>query len=81
MRIIVSESTGENHDITIPTGLALNRGTLGVVSGVCQKSGANISKKQLLVLLKALKEYKKTHLDWKLVEVDEPGGEHIEIVL
>ena len=81
MRIIVNESGGENHDIGIPTGLALNHATLGFVSKLCQKNGVNISKKQLLVLLKALKDYKKTHPDWKLVEVDELDGEHVEIIL
>ena len=81
MRVIVQENTGEKHDIKIPNGLALNRVTVGIISGICQKKGVTISKKQLLQLVEAVKEYKKTHPAWKLVEVDEPNGEHVEIVL
>lgn len=81
MRVIVHESTGENHDIRIPTGLALNWVTVGVISGICKRNGVEISKELLLGLIKAAKDYKKTHPAWKLVEVDEPSGEHVEIIL
>lgn len=81
MRVIVQENTGEHHDIRIPTGVALNRVTVGVISGICKKNGVEISKEMLLELIKAVKDYKKTHADWKLVEVDEPSGEHVEIIL
>ncbi|MBP3569268.1 MAG: hypothetical protein J6K04_08910 [Lachnospiraceae bacterium] len=81
MRVIVQENTGEHHDIRIPTGLALNRATIGIISKVCEKNGVNISKKQLLVLLKALRDYKRDHPHWKLVEVEEADGEHVEIIL
>ena len=81
MRVIVQENGGENHDISIPTGVALNRVTAGVLSKLLQKNGVVIQKKQLLELMKAVKDYKKTHPDWKLVEVDEADGEHVEVIL
>lgn len=81
MRVIVQEGTGESHDIRIPTGMALNRVTAGFVSGICKKNGVEISKKQLLELIKVVKDYKKTHPDWKLVEVDDADGEHVEIII
>jgi len=81
MRVLVKENSGEKHDIRIPTGLALNRVTAGFVSKVCKKNGADISKEQLRVLIKALKDYKKRHPEWKLLEVDDADGEHVEIVL
>lgn len=81
MRILVKESSGEKHDIRIPTGLALNRVTAGFLSKVCQKNGADISKEQLRALIKVLKDYKKRHPDWKLLEVDDADGEQVEIIL
>ena len=81
MRVIIHENADEHHDIKIPTGLALNRVTTGILSKFLQTNGVNIEKKQLFELIKAAKKYKKNHPDWKLVEVDDSGGEHIEIIL
>jgi len=81
MRILINEGSGEHHDIKIPTGLALNRVTAGFVSVVLKKNGVEISKKQLAGLMKMAKMYKKTHPDWKLLEVDDANGEHVEIVI
>ena len=81
MRVLVKESSGEKHDIRIPTGLALNRVTAGVAAKVCQKNGMEITKKQLQVLVKTLKDYKKHHPEWRLLEVDDADGEHVEINL
>lgn len=81
MRVYVKEDTGQKFDIRIPTGLALNRVTAGIAAKMCQKNGVEISKKQLQVLVKTLKDYKKHHPDWKLLEVDDADGEHVEIVL
>lgn len=81
MRVLVKENSGEKHDIRIPTGLVLNRVTAGFVAKVCKKNGADISKEQLRVLIKALRDYKKHHPEWKLLEVEDSDGEHVEIVL
>ena len=81
MRVYIKESTGKQHDIKIPTGLALNRVTAGIISNACQKNGINISKKQILELMKAFKCFKKHHLSWKLLEVYDADGEHVEIIV
>ena len=81
MKVIVKEGNGELHNIKVPTGLVFNRATVGFASKVCKEKGVDISGKQLLLLLKALRTYKKTHPDWKLIEVDEDGGDHIEIII
>jgi len=81
MRIIVKESTGENHDIKIPTGVALNRVTAGVVTSVLKKNGVALPKKQLLQLMKEAKKYKRNHPEWKLLEVEDADGEYVEITI
>lgn len=81
MRVIVNEGAGEMHDIRIPTGLALNRATVGFVSGILKKNGVELPKKQLLMLMKEAKKYKKHHPDWKLLGVDDSDGEHVEIII
>ncbi len=81
MRIYIKEETGKEMNIRIPTGMALNRMTAGVITKACQKNGTDITKEQLRVLIKEVKEYKKHHKNWKLVEIDSADGEHVEIVL
>lgn len=81
MRMYIKEESGKAVNIRIPTGMALNRATAGVISKVCQKNGTDISKEQLRVLIKAVKECKKYHKNWKLVEIDSADGDHVEIVL
>jgi len=81
MRVIVKEGTGENFNIKVPTGLVLNPVTAGFVSKACKDKGVDISRKQFLMLLKALRTYKRTHPEWKLLEIDDAGGEHIEVIL
>ncbi len=81
MRVYVKEDTGQKIDIRIPTGLALNRVTAGIVAKVMQKNGVEITKNQMKMLVKAVKDYKKHHPDWKLVEIQDADGEQVEIVL
>lgn len=81
MKIIVKEGNGENLNIKVPTGLVLNHATAGFVSKICKDKGVDISRKQFLMFLKALRTYKKSHPEWKLLEVEESGGERIEIIL
>jgi len=81
MRIYIKEESRKAMKIRIPIGLAFNRVTAGFIAKRCQKEGTNISKKQLRVLIKEVKKYKKSHKTWKLVEVESADGAHVEIVL
>ena len=81
MRIYITEESGKKWKFRIPLGLAFNRVTAGFIARRAQKEGTNISKKQLRVLIKEVKKYKKSHKSWKLVEVDSADGAHVEIVL
>jgi len=57
--------------LRLPTALALNRCTAGVVCKELKKEGINLTRKQTVLLIKELKRYKKTHRDWNLVEISE----------
>lgn len=81
MRVLLQENTRKKFVIRIPTGLALNRVTAGIAVKVCKKNGVEISKEQLMELIKVVKDYKKTHPDWKLVEMAGPDGEYVEIII
>ena len=81
MKLIIQNASGENHNIKLPTGILLNRVSAGIVSGVLKKYDVEISKKQLTELMKVAKTYKKHHPEWKLIEVDDAGGEHVEIII
>jgi hypothetical protein len=61
--------------------MVLNRISAGIVSGVLKKYDIEISKKQLVELMKVAKNYKKQHPEWKLLEVDDADGEPVEIIL
>lgn len=81
MKVYVKEEAGHKIDIRIPTVLALNRVTAGIAARICQKNGMIITKNQLRVLIKSIKDFKKHHPDWKLVEIQGADGETVEIIL
>ncbi len=81
MRVLVQGNTGEKVGIRIPTGLALNRVTAGIAVKACKKNGVDISKEQLVELINVVKDYKKNHPDWKLVEMAGPDGEYVEVII
>ena len=57
--------------LRLPTSLALNRCTAGMVRKELEKEGIHLTHKQTVLLIKELKRYKKTHRDWNLVEITE----------
>lgn len=81
MRIYIKEESGKKWKFSIPLGLAFNRVTAGFIARRAQKEGTNISKKQLRALIKEVKNYKKSHKTWKLVEIDSADVVHVEITL
>ena len=80
MRIIAK---GDDHNVhlRIPTGIAFNRFTAGAISKEAGKYGVKISPHQARTLIKALKEYRRTHPDWVLAEVYSADGEYVLVKL
>ena len=80
MRIIAK---GDDYKIRlrIPTGLVFNRFTAAAISKKMGKYGVKISPYQARILMKALKEYRRTHRDWVLAEVQSGDGEYVLVKL
>ena len=81
MRIIVNEWGGEKIHLRVPSGLALNGLSARLLSGSLKEKGMDISAKQLHILFRAIKAYKATHPEWKLVEVHSHDGDTVEVVV
>ena len=60
--------------LRFPTGLVLNRLTAGTVRRKLEEEGIHLTRKQIVLLIRELKLYKKRHRNWNLVEVQESNG-------
>ena len=78
MRIIAK---GEDYNVRLqlPTGLVCNRFTAVAISKEAGKYGVKLRRSQMNVLFKALKDYRKIHPDWVLVEVNGAKGEYVQV--
>ena len=81
MRVVVKEGSRRVFHLRLPTGLMLNPVSAGVISIKLRETDVKISGKQLYVLFRAIKRYKKKHPEWKLVEVESRSGEAVEVVI
>lgn len=64
-----------NHTVFIfPTGLIINKCTVGIIRIKLKKEGINIPKKQILAIAKETKRYKKRNPDWNFIEINEKSG-------
>lgn len=80
MKIIVKEEA-HNIRLVLPTGLLLNRWTVGIACREAKKYGTQISPHRMRVLFKVLKDYRRTHPDWVLAEVYSEDGEYVLVKL
>ena len=76
MRIVVK---GDDHHVRlrIPMGLVFNRLTAAAIAKEAGKYGVKLSPQQVCVLIKTLKEYRRSHPDWVLAEVQGADGEYV----
>ena len=80
MQIIINEGNDVPKIIRIPTGLLTNRITAFIAANTAMKE-SGITARQLCTLMKAVKEYRKDHPEWALVEVDCKDGTFVKVVL
>ena len=78
MKIRVKDKE-HNIRLWLPTGLILNRPMAAAIAKGARDKGMPLTGKQLNVLFKAIKRYRKEHKDWVLVEVDSKSGETVFI--
>lgn len=80
MRIKVNDGSNLNINLRIPTGLIFNRlFAYFLFPKAAEQYGVTISRRQSIAFVKAIKDYKRTHPDWKIVEVESANGEIVEI--
>ena len=81
MEIVVKNSDGPNIFLPIPTGLVLNRFAAGLAAGYLRKYGLAVTKEQTAAFLAALHQYRRSHPEWVLVEVESADGDYVKIRL
>lgn len=57
-----------------PTWLAFNRFTAGFIRRMLKREGISLTRKQILLLIKEIKPYRKSHAGWNLVEANDKNG-------
>ena len=81
MRIHV-KADGRRINLILPTALALNRLTAQIIAGTARtKTEITLNAGQLYRLFKVVKQCKKAHPHWTLVEVRTGDGEEITVKL
>ena len=63
----------------LPTGLGMNRLTAGIIRRQLKKEGIILTRKQMLLFIKTVRRYKKSHADWNLAEVESKNGDTITV--
>lgn len=81
MHITLDGGHGKCLRLHFPSGLVLNRVSAILLSAVLKDKSLNISSGQLSLLFQAIKTYKATHPEWKMIEVHNHDGENIVIVI
>ncbi len=82
MRIRIEEHGEKKLSLCIPTGLLLNRLTASVLPGIISvEDGAALSAAQLHAIFRALNDFRRSHPDWPLVDVESADGKRVQIIL
>ena len=81
MRILVKEHEGHTIRLMLPSGLVLNSLSARFLPKYLEEQGIHITREQALMFIKELNRFRKSHRDWKLVEVQDADGEIVEIRL
>ena len=73
----------KEHNIRFwfPTGLFLSRPIAAAIAKGAREKGVQLTGKQINVLFKAIKRYRREHKDWVLAEVDSKDGDKVFIKL
>ena len=72
---------GVNLNLPIPTGLVLNRFTAALLPKVLEESGIHVTQAQAQRLVAAIRQFRRSHPDWVLVEVHAAKGEQVLVKL
>ena len=81
MKILVKEHGGHTIRLVFLSGLVLNSLSARFLPKYLEEQGIHITREQALMFIKELNRFRKSHRDWKLVEVQDADGEIVEIRL
>ena len=81
MKIVVKSNEGPNLWLPIPSALIFNRFSAGFAQKYLKEYGLNITKEQVIFIIKELNRYRRKHPEWVLVEVQSSTGEYVKIKL
>ena len=81
MRILVKEHEGHTIRLVFPSGLVLNSVSANFLQKYLEEQGIHITREQARAFIKELNRFRKTHKDWKLVEVQGADGDIVDIRL
>lgn len=79
MKIIERNGEGANIKFMFPTAVFINRFTASLVPRLMKAHGISITRRQAAILVKALRESKRRHRGWKLVEIRGDDDDYVEI--
>lgn len=74
-------SEDANFSLPVPTGLVLNPITAGVLAKLSREYSVSVTGGQILRLFSAIKQFRRRHKDFVLVEVHSADGEEVLIKL
>ncbi len=79
MKIKVVSRDGHRVKLRFPTAVLGWYPARKWLCSMMRDKGVNITPKQVKTMVKALRQYKRSHRDWKLLEAESSGGDRIEI--
>ena len=81
MIIKVRAKDGPNLTIPIPTSLLCNRLTAGFSAKMMEQNGMHATPEQMVRFFRAVRQYKRKHPDWVMVEVESSTGDYVYVKL
>lgn len=81
MKIAIDENEGKKLHLSLPSILLLNRFTACLVSGIMRKNGTEVTRSQAQLFIQELNNYRRSHPEWVLMDIENSDGERITITL
>ena len=81
MIVRVKSKDGPNLFIPLPTGLFCNRLTAGLAARTMVQNGVDATPEQMVRFFKAVRQCKRRHPDWVMVEVESADGDYVYVKL
>ena len=81
MLVKVRSADGPNLFIPIPTALFCNRLTVGFAARMMARNGITATPEQMVRFFRTVRQCKRRHRDWVLMEVHSADGDQVYVKL